>query len=50
MVKEKKYTTRVTVALDSDLLEKLEDLSRDKGISLAGLVRMAVKEWLKVKE
>jgi metal-responsive CopG/Arc/MetJ family transcriptional regulator len=47
MVKEKKYAARVTVAIEQDLLEKLEDLSREKGVSLAGLIRMAVREWLK---
>ncbi len=43
----KRYEARVTVALEAELLEKLEDLSREKGVSLAGLVRMAIREWLK---
>jgi metal-responsive CopG/Arc/MetJ family transcriptional regulator len=46
-MREKRYAARVSVALEPDLLEKLQDLSREKGISLAGLVRMAVREWLK---
>ena len=46
-MREKRYVARVSVALESELFEKLQDLSREKGISLAGLIRMAVREWLK---
>jgi len=37
----------VTVFLSDDSLAKLEDLSREKGVSLSGLIRMAVREWLR---
>ena len=47
LMREKRYVARVSVALESELFEKLQDLSREKGISLAGLIRMAVREWLK---
>jgi len=44
---KKRYEARVSVALESEILERLKDLSREKGVSIAGLIRMAVREWLK---
>jgi len=47
--KGRRYKARVSVPIETELLERLEDLSREKGISIAGLVRIAVREWLKTK-
>ncbi len=44
---EKGTMERVTVLLEREDLKKLEDLSREKGISLSALIRMVVKEWLR---
>jgi len=38
---------RVGILFERETLEKLEDLCREKGLSLSSLVRMAIKEWLK---
>jgi len=46
MPKVKRYGARITVPLEDELLQKLDELSREKGVSIAGLVRMILKEWL----
>lgn len=47
MVREKTYTERITVLLKKEEVKKLEDLSRERGISLSAIIRMAVMKWLK---
>ena len=44
---KKNKMKRITVLLSSEDKKKLEDVSDEKGISVSGLVRMVVKEWLK---
>jgi len=43
----RRYGARVSVSLEPEVLERLEDLSREMGVSIAGLIRMAVRDWLK---
>jgi predicted DNA-binding ribbon-helix-helix protein len=42
----RRFGAKVSVALEPDLIERLEELSRERGISISGLVRMAVHRWL----
>jgi len=49
MRKVKTYTERVTVLLTPEDLQKLGDVSREKGVSISSVIRMAVREWLKSK-
>jgi metal-responsive CopG/Arc/MetJ family transcriptional regulator len=49
MGKEKTYTRRVTVLLTEQEAEKLENLCKEKGTSLSALMRMAVREWIKME-
>jgi Arc/MetJ-type ribon-helix-helix transcriptional regulator len=49
MGKEKTYTRRVTVLLSEQEAEKLEALCKEKGTSLSALMRMAVREWIKME-
>jgi len=46
MGKKKTYTERVTVLLTTEDLQRLADVSREKGASISGLIRMVVREWL----
>lgn len=39
--------TQISVNLDLEDAERLEDLSRETGLSLSSLIRQAVKGWLK---
>jgi hypothetical protein len=38
---------RITVLLSPEDAEFLEDKSRETGISISGLIRQAVKEWIR---
>jgi len=44
---KKNKMKRVTILLSPEDKKKLENVSDEKGISVSGLVRMVVKEWLK---
>lgn len=45
----RRYGARVLIAMEPELRERLRDLSREKGISLSGLLRMAVHEWMEFR-
>jgi predicted DNA-binding ribbon-helix-helix protein len=42
----RRFGAKVSVALEPDLIERLEELSHERGVSISGLVRMAVHRWL----
>ena len=45
--KSKVNTERINVFFSAEALERLKDEASEKGMSVSGLVRMIVLEWLK---
>jgi|GEM_PF-6942020 hypothetical protein len=42
----RRFGAKVSIAMEPDLIERLKELSSERGISISGLVRMAVHRWL----
>lgn len=45
--KSKENTERINVFFSTEALERLKDEASERGMSVSGLVRMIVLEWLK---
>lgn len=46
----RRYSLRVSVGLEPEVFERLRTMTDKRGLSLSGMIRMTLKEWLRLRE